>query len=134
MDVALGIAGVICVAMAFGHNAIGVIWVLPGLTEERLPSTPFGRSSMTVAMIRVTWYIVTIFVLAIGTLLLALAWAPDADPKLLLLRWLAAMWLVATAMATWVAMRRTRTLRGLLRLPVPFLWVIVAVLCWTAST
>jgi hypothetical protein len=134
MDVELTIAGVICLALALGHTTIGVVWVLPSLTDESLPSTPFGRPSMTVSMVRVTWYIVTVFAVATGTLLLALAWADAADAKTLVLRWFAAMWLVATAMAFSVVARRARTLRGLLRLPVPFLWIVVAVLCWRAST
>jgi hypothetical protein len=134
MDVGLGIAGFICVAMAFGHTAIGVRWVLPSLTEESLPSTPFGRASMTVSMVRVTWYIVTVFVLGLGGIFLSLSLAEGADPKTLVLRWFAVMWLAATGMAVSVAMRRTRNLRGLLRLPVPFLWVVVAVLCWNAAT
>jgi hypothetical protein len=134
MDIELTIAGLICLVLAAGHTTVGVVWVLPSLTEEHVPSTPFGRSSMTVVMIRVTWYIVTIFALALGTLLLALAWVPDADAKMLLLRWFAVMWLVATAMAFWMIARRMRNLRGLLRLPVPLLWIVVAVLCWKAST
>ncbi len=130
MDVGLGIAGLICVAMALGHTTIGFVWVLPSLTEERLPSTPFGPSSMTVAMVHVTWYVVTVFALALGGLLITLAWAADPDPKTLLLRWFAAMWLAATAMALWIARRRPR---HLLRLPVPLLWVVITVLLWTAS-
>jgi hypothetical protein len=120
--------------MAIGHTAIGLVWVLPGLTEQSLPSTPFGPASMSVSMVRVTWYIVTVFVTAFGGILLTLAWAEVADPTKLVLRWFAAMWLAAAAMAIWVALRRVRGLRGLFRLPVPLLWVVVAVLCWNAST
>jgi hypothetical protein len=134
MDVGLGIAGFICVAMAFGHTAIGVRWVLPSITAERLPSTPFGPPSMSVAMVRVAWFIVTVFALAMGGVLLTLAWAPAADSKALLLRWLAAMWLAATAMAIWVSKPWTRNWRGFFRLPVPLLWVVVAMLCLRAAT
>ena len=134
MDIGLGIAGLICVAMAFGHATIGLVWVLPGLSEERVPTTPFGPRSMTVVMVRVTWHIVTVFVLAVGALLMTLAWDADADPRASLLRWFVAMWLAATAMALWVARRGLRNPRQLLRLPVPLLWVVVAVLCWQAST
>ena len=134
MDVGLAIAGVICLGMAIGHTVIGRIWVLPSLTEERVPRTPFGPASMTVSMLRVTWYVVTIFVTALGGLLLTLAWAPSAEPKMVALRWFAGMWLAATAMASWIALGRTRSVRGFLRLPVPFLWVVVAILCWMAST
>lgn len=131
MDVGLAIAGVLCVGLALGHTAVGFFWVLPGLDKERLPSTPFGPPSATDAMVRVTWYIVTVFVLALGGLLLTLAWAPAAEAKTLLLRWFAVMWLAATALALVVTRRGLRTL---LRVPVWTLWLVVAALCWAAST
>ena len=134
MNLELGVAGLICVLLALGHTTIGVVWVLPSLTEENLPRTPFGPSSMTLGMIRVTWFIVTAFALALGGLFLTLAWNDAADAKMVLLRWFAAMWLAATLMALWVVRRGLRNPRALLRLPVPFLWLIVAGLCWTAST
>ncbi len=81
MDIGLAIAGAICLLMAVGHTMIGVRWILPGITEENLPKTPFGPHSMSVAMVRVTWFIVTIFVLGIGGLLLSLAWDESVDPK-----------------------------------------------------
>lgn len=131
MNVGLGIAGVICVALGLGHSAVGLVWVLPGLTEERVPGTRLGPPSRTIGMVRVAWHIVTIFALASGGILVTLAWAPTVDPKVLLLRSFAVMWLAATAMAFWVGRRR---LRALLRLPVWSLWVVLAVLCWQAST
>ena len=134
MDAGLGIAGLICVAMGLGHETIGVVWVLPSLTEERLPRTPFGPPALSRAMVHVTWHIVSIFVLAVGGLLLTLAWDATADPQDALLRWFAGMWLAATAMALWIARRGLRNPREFLRLPVPLLWVVVAVLCWAAST
>ncbi len=134
MEAGLGIAGLICVAMAIGHTAIGVVWVLPRLTEERVPPTPFGSRSTTVAMVRVTWYVVTCFALGTGGLLITLAWAGDADPRAVLLQWLAATWAAATVMAFGVSPQSLRRPRAFMRLPVPLLWVIVAVLCWTAAT
>ena len=131
MDIGLGVAGFICLAMAFGHTMIGIRWILPGITEENVPKTPFGPHSMSVAMVRVTWFIVTIFVLGIAGLLLSLAWDAPVDPKPLMLRWLAATWLAAAGMALWNA---RRSLRHLWRLPVPLLWVVVGVICWVAST
>lgn len=130
MNIALAVAGLICIALALGHQTIGAIWVLPHLSDDRVPATAFGRSSMTVAMLRVTWYIVTIFALALGILLLTLAWADGADPKTVLLRVFAAMWLAAATMALWLVRRRPR---DVLRLPVPLLWVVVAGLLWKAS-
>lgn len=130
MNLAAGVAGLICVGLACGHMTVGVVWLLPGLTEERLPSTPFGPPALSVGMVRVTWHIVTIFCLALGGLLLSLAWDAHADAKTLLLRWFAAMFLAATAMVFGVA---RGGLRSMLRFPVWSLWVAVAVLYWRAS-
>lgn len=129
----LAIAGLVCLLMAIGHAVIGVVWVLPSLKKDSLPTTPFGPSSLTESMLRVTWYIVTIFVLAIGAILLTFAWADDLNAESMVLRWFAAMWLLATAMAAVVSLPRVRTLRGFLRLPVPVLWLAVAVICWRAA-
>lgn len=137
MDVALGVAGVLCLLMALGHTVIGVVWVLPGLARDRLPTTPFGSRALTESMIRVTWYIVTIFVTTVGAILVAIAW-DVTDLVTFVLRSLAIMWLAATAMAAWVAGRRFGSpralVRGLVRLPVPLIWVVVAAICWRAST
>src|SRR5215207_8595710 len=109
MNVELAIAALGCLVLAFGHTTIGLRWVLPNLTKGSLPSTPFGSPSMTLGMVRFTWHVVSV----------------------LLLRWFAVLWLAATALACWNARRRPRSL---LRLPVPLVFVVIAVLCWTAST
>ena len=83
MNIELAIAALGWSVLAFGHTTIGLRRVLPNLTQESLPSTPFG-----------------------------LAWAPDADPRTRLLRWFAALSLAATAQACWQARRRpSRLLR-----------------------
>lgn len=131
MDGGLIVAGVISVAMAFGHATIGLRWVLPQVNESRLARTPLGPAKMSEGMLLVTWHIVTIFAIGSGGLLLNLAWAPDADPRTILLRWFAGIWIAATVMAGYVTRPR---LRNLMRLPVPILWVVIAGLCWWAST
>jgi hypothetical protein len=131
MTVELAIAGLSFFLLAFGHTAIGLRWVLPSLTKEPLPRTPFGSRSMTLGMLRFTWNVVSLMLLAFGVLLMTLAWAPDADPKTVLLRWLAAWSFAAAALACWPARRRPR---NLLRLPVPLVLLLIAVLTWTAST
>jgi hypothetical protein len=131
MNVELAIVGLGCFVLAFGHTTVGLRWVLPNLTGGRLPSTPFGPPSMTLGMVRFTWHIVSVLLVGFGVLLVALAWAPDADPKTLLLRWFAAFWLAATVLACWNARRRPRSL---LRLPVPLVFVVIAAMCWLAST
>jgi hypothetical protein len=133
MTTELAIAGWICVGMSVGHTAIGVRWVLPSIDAQQLKTTPFGGRNFSLTMIRVTWYVVTIFVLGMGGLLLTLAWT-DVDARTAFLRWLAGMWLAATVMVPFVTAGGPGTKRYNLRLPVPLFWVAVAVLCWVAST
>jgi hypothetical protein len=82
-------------------------------------------------MVHFTWHIVSVLLLGFGVLLVTLGWAPHAHPKALLLRWCAALWLVAAAAACWNARRRPSSL---LRPPVPLVMVVIAVMCGTAST
>ena len=131
MNVELVIAGLGCFVLTFGHTAIGLRWILPNLTTARLSGTPFGPPSLTVSMLRFTWHVVSGVLLGFGILLMALAWAPDADPKTLMLRWFAVLFLAGTAKACWDARHRPSSL---LRLPVPVVFVVIAVLCWAAST
>ena len=131
MNVALAIAALGCFVLALGHATVGLRWVFPNLSKGSLPSTPVGSPSMTLGMVRFTWHIVSILLVGFGILLMVLAWAPGADARILLLRWVAALWLAATALAGWNARRRPSSL---LRLPVPLVFVVIAVLCWSAST
>jgi hypothetical protein len=130
MNLELAIAGLCCFFLAFGHTAIGLRWILPNLPERGLPGTPFGSPRLTLSMVRYTWNVVSVMLLGFGVLLLTLAWAPDADPKTLLLRWFAALWLCAAALALWTVRRRPQSL---LRLPVPLVMLVIAVMCWSAS-
>src|SRR5262245_52982010 len=86
MNVELAIAGMGWFVLALGHTLIGRRWVVPNLTEDQLPGTPFGPPSMTLGMVRFTWHIVSVVLVAFGILSMTLAWAPDADPRTLLLR------------------------------------------------
>jgi hypothetical protein len=131
MKAELTIAGLSCFLLSFGHTAIGVRWVLPSVEQARLPGTPFGSPALTLSMLRFTWRVVSLMTLGFGVLLVTLAFAPGADAETLLLRWLAVFWLVATAMAFWDVRGRPSSL---LRLPVPLVFLLVAVLCWAAST
>jgi hypothetical protein len=131
MNLALAIAGLGCFLLAFGHTTIGLRWLLPNLANGSLPSTPLGPPSMTLGMVRFTWHLVSVLLVGFGILFMALAVARDADPKTLLLRWFAAFWLAATALACWPARRRPRSL---LRFPVPSVFLVIAAMCWTAST
>jgi hypothetical protein len=130
MNVELAIAGLGCFVLAFGHAIVGLRWILPNL-KGRLPGTPLGPPPMTLGMVRFTWHILSVLLLGFGVLFITLAFFPHTDPKTLVLRWFAALWLAATALACWNARRRPRSL---LRLPVPLVFVVIAAMCWTAST
>ena len=104
---------------------------MPGLRRACFPATPFGPPSLTLGMMRFTWHVVTIVLLAFAALLGTLAVARPVDTMTLLLRWCSVLWLAATALGFWNIRRRP----GLLvRFPVPAVTLLVAVLCWTATT
>lgn len=130
MDVELAIGGTACAALAAGHAGIGTRWVLPNLSKDRLSATPFGPPSLTLGMVRFSWHVVTIMLVAFTALLFALG-GGIAEPRTLVLRWLGAFWLAATATACWAARRRPW---DLIRFPVPLLMSVVAVTAWLAST
>jgi hypothetical protein len=130
MNVELAIAGLCCLVLAFGHAAIGLRWVLPNLSERGPSGTPFGSPRLTLGMLRYTWHVVSLMLLGFGVLLLTLAWADGADTRTLVLRWLAALWLAATALAAWNVRRRPR---AILRFPVPVLMFVIAVMTGAAS-
>jgi hypothetical protein len=131
MTAELAIAGLCCFILAVGHTAIGVRWVLPDLADRNLSGTPFGPPRLTLTMLRFTWHVVTLMLIGFGVLLTTLAWAPGVDPETLLLRCLAALWLVAGALAVWNARHR---LSSILRLPAPLVMFLIAALCWAATT
>jgi hypothetical protein len=131
MKVELTIAALCCFLLAFGHTAIGVRWILRDLTAEALPRTPFGSARLSLGMVRFTWHVVSLLLLAFGVLLMTLVFAPDADAKTLLLRWLAALWLTAAALAVWEARRRPSSI---LRFPVPLVMFVIALMSGIASS
>jgi hypothetical protein len=130
MTIELAIAAFGWFLLAFGHTAIGVRWILPSLAKANLPGTPFGPPALTHSMLRFTWYVVSIVLVAFGVLFSVLALAPDVDAKMLLLRCLAGFLLVVASLAIWNVRRRPSSL---LRLPVPLVFVVIAGLCLAAS-
>ena len=134
MDVGLAVAGLLTVALGLGHETLGVVWVLPRLDAGRLEPTPFGSPGMTRAMISASWHLITVFVLSMSAVLLTFAWAPDTDPRTLVLRALAVAWVSAAIVASTIGLRGAPRARDVLRLPVPIFFAVVGVLCWVAST
>jgi hypothetical protein len=131
MNIELAIAGLSCFALALGHTVIGARWVIPNLSGRALPRTPFGSAALTFGMVRFTWWVVSIMLFGFGVLLVSLAWAPGADARTLVLRWLALLWLAAAGLAIWSARRRPSTI---VRFPVPILMLVIAVMSWIASS
>ena len=127
-------AGLFSLLLAIGHETLGVAWILRGVTDEGMAKTPFGSERLSATAIHATWHIVTVFAGAVGIALLIMAVNETADPKTVVLRVFAAMWLGIAIVATSTAVRRVRRVRDLLRLPVPVFFVITSVLCWVAST
>jgi hypothetical protein len=72
MNTELTIAELGCAALAAGHAFIGRV-VLPALRSRHLPATPFGPPPVTAGMVRFTWHIVTVTLLAFSILLMMLA-------------------------------------------------------------
>jgi hypothetical protein len=124
MSAELGIAAGTCFFLAFGHTRVGLRWALPRLRDARLDGTAASR------MLRFSWHVVTVQLVAFGCLLTTLAVDPHADARTAVLRWLAASWLFSTALVVWM---NRRHLRGFLRLPVPVFFLLIAVMCWLAS-
>ena len=133
MNGLLTTAGVLCVLLAFGHATLGLVWVLPRMSEDAYGTTPFGGKAFSAATVHASWHIVTVFALASGVTLLLLA-SDTADPTTIVLRVFSAMWLAVATVAIWAGARRVSRARDLFRLPVPIFFVTVAVLCWIAST
>jgi hypothetical protein len=126
MRAELAIAAAGCVLLAVGHTTIGVRWVLPALDQARLPRTRFGSP---VRMLRFTWHVVTLVQLTFAGLLATLAVAPRADTMEAVLRWLAASFAAAAVLLVW---SNRRHLIALVRFPLPFVFVLIAVMCVAA--
>jgi hypothetical protein len=129
MNVGLLVAGIIAFVCAAGHATVGLRWVLPIAARQPYDATPVGPAEMTHGMLRVSWHLVTVMLVAFGVLLTALA-RDTPEVRTLVLRWFAGLWLAGAVVMVWTARRR---LRGFLRLPVPLFMIAVAAICWRAS-
>lgn len=129
MAVELVVASVSCLVLGVLHGIIGVTGVLPSLTKNRLPSTRFGPAALTVGMTHFTWHMVTVILCGFAVLLMILAFADGTNA--VILRWVAVLFFIATAVAFHVARWR---LRAVARFPVALVTLVIAVLCWIAST
>ena len=81
MNVPLLVAGCLGIVGAAIHGVGGELLVVRNLSPEVLPSSRFGGSRMTQAMIHVTWHLTTIAFLVIGGQLVAAGAAIHGDPR-----------------------------------------------------
>ena len=119
-------AAMVSLVMAAGHTAIGVQWVLPRLSRDTLPRSPFGGGEMTSAFITVTWHAVGIMLLSFGAILLLLARGRLGDDGAVAARGIGAGFAALTALVLWLSRRQPS---GLLRAPMWMLFVAMATLC-----
>ena len=126
------IAGILALAAAAVHGGLGERIVVMRLRKDTLPRTQFGGEGASLAMIRVSWHIVTMSFAATGAALLACAGssaaACDGIGKLV-----AVLFGGYFVVAGVVAIRRqTKTL--IARHPAPLIFAAIAVLSWLGST
>ena len=79
MNAAMMVAGSLAVLAAAVHGYAGELLVVRRLSREMLPSTRFGGSGMTRAMIHVTWHLTTLGFLTVGSALLVSGTVLDGD-------------------------------------------------------
>jgi hypothetical protein len=129
-DVPLIVAGCLAVTGAAVHGVGGEVLVVRRLSPEVLPSSPFGGTRMTRAMIHVTWHITTVAFLAFGVALLLSGTALDGDAAQAMARLAAGACTGFAALAVVLGAAETRSPRALLRHPGPVLLTAVAALAW----
>jgi hypothetical protein len=130
VNVPLILAGFLAIFGAAIHGAGGEVLVVRKLSPEMLPSSSFGGSRTTRAMIHVTWHLTTIGFLSVGVALLLAGTVLDGDAA----RGIA---LVAASTATGFATvvvglgaAETRSPRSLFRHPAPIVLTATAALAW----
>ena len=129
MNAELWIAGIATLSLAVGHALVGR-QILPALRGVDLPPTFFGGRATSLGMLRFTWHIVTVMLVALSALMLLLAIPEIGDPIEMTLRWVAGFWLAATLTVLWVGRRALPTL---LRLPMPYVFAGLCILLWIAA-
>jgi hypothetical protein len=109
-----------------GHAGIGLRWILPRLSRESLPRSPFGDGEMSEGFIAITWHAVTIMLVVFGVTLLLLGRGRLGGDGAIFARAIGIGFATLTATVLW----RTRRRRSaLLRAPMWLLFVTMSVLC-----
>ena len=127
MNIPLLVAGPLALLGAAIHGGAGERLVLRKLFSGPLPSTPFGGHAATMAMIRVTWHIVTLTFLAFGSALEACGSLGAGDACRGIGVVAASSFTAYLALAVALALQRPRRL---FFHPGPVMFLTVAALTW----
>ena len=133
MNVPLIVAGSLAILAAAIHGVAGEVLVVRKLSPDTLPSSRFGGSRMTKAMIHVTWHLTTIAFLTVGSALLVSGSVLEGDTArgIALVAAGASTGFAALAVALGAAYMQSP--RALLGHPAPVVLTATAVLaCWGA--
>jgi hypothetical protein len=131
MDTApLVIAGSIAVLGAAIHGGAGEALVVRRLSLDTLPTSPFGGTRMTMAMIHVTWHVTTIAFLAVGCALLLSGLVLEGDAARAVAVFAAAASTGFAALVAGLGVAYMRSPRNVVRHPGPLLLSAVAALAW----
>ena len=128
MNVPLLVAGSLALMAAAVHGVGGEVLVVRRLSEDVLPSSPFGGPRMTKVMIRATWHMTTTAFLTVGSMLVLAGSVLHGDAA-------RAIGLVAAGASSGFAALAVggafvRAPRALLRHPGPAVLTAVAALSW----
>jgi hypothetical protein len=129
-DIPLIAAGILALAAAAIHGGAGEVLVVRKLSLETLPSTAFGGSRMTKAMIHVTWHLTTAAFIGAGVALLAAGTVLDGDAASAVARAGAAAVTAFAVVMLVLGLVDTGTPRSMLRHPAPLLFAAMAGLAW----
>ena len=133
MNVALVLAGSLALLGAAIHGVAGEVLVVRKLSPATLPSSRFGGSQMTMAMIHVTWHMTTIAFLTVGVALLLAGSVLDGDAAKGIAVVAAAACTGFAALALGMGAATTRSPRAMLRHPAPILLTTTAALAWLGA-
>jgi hypothetical protein len=123
-------AGCLAIVAAGVHGGAGEVLVVRRIPVQALPSTRFGGQRTTMAMLQVSWHLVTVAFLTAGVTLLASGTFLDGDAAR------AVAWVGTAAVTGFAAVvvglgaAATGTPRSMFRHPGPLLLSAVTALAW----
>ncbi len=125
MNIALAIAGSLCLVLAIGHTLVGRVAV------DRLPrtlhATRFGDGARTRGAVVFTWYALSLMLTTTGAVLIALAQGEPARDRREVVLLIGACYAAASLLLAWMTRGKPS---DLFRTLVWVLMIVITVLCW----